>query len=373
MKRTTGTGLWGKNPKATRSKDDPRTRGWSVQELARLTWGDLRHGKDGFDSGDRLIDILIETYHTACVKLFGREPHMDEPVFFDHQHNDVPQFRSPEQIQADMSKDMRAAGAPGHLIHAWEKTGLMLSQFNRRIHTPEQIRDWDKAITEYHEQRRQLMHFDDEKGWFVDNRTIKIWMIIWYPELELRADDYHGLLTNLAKSATNVKEFRRLGLQLDYETNEDGADYFEFWTEDREVAAKVAAELNLVWHRDTDAPDSDFDEDGMGIAMIRATGKARLLLSFAVPLEDPEAAQEHTSEHNTAICALVEEYGWVAPCGTIVVREYEDRPPVIFSLMWITMPEMPEQARLDEFRAEVEATVPALKMFEVGELDPLDF
>ena len=79
---------------------------------------------------------------------FGRDPAPGEPVFFDPDF-DVPTPYDQAKFNRQLLEVMRAAGTPGELIHAYEKTGFMLTEENHHLFSRRDLRAWRKAIRDY--------------------------------------------------------------------------------------------------------------------------------------------------------------------------------------------------------------------------------
>ncbi len=82
---------------------------------------------------------------------FGREPGPDDPVFFD------PTAEQPRPLDEDgealfitMSEmAMRRAGIDPSVIYASRKTGLIVTERNQHLVSPDDQADWIEAIFEY--------------------------------------------------------------------------------------------------------------------------------------------------------------------------------------------------------------------------------
>ena len=57
--------------------------------------------------------------------------------------------RSPDRLRQEMVAIMRAACMPPHLIYAYEKTGLLLSEDGYNTLSPADKAEYDAAIDEY--------------------------------------------------------------------------------------------------------------------------------------------------------------------------------------------------------------------------------
>lgn len=61
---------------------------------------------------------------------------------------------SEEELTATMLEVFRRAGTPGDIVHAFLKTGRLVTQENMHLLSDEELAEWDAAIEEYHSQRR---------------------------------------------------------------------------------------------------------------------------------------------------------------------------------------------------------------------------
>ncbi len=71
----------------------------------------------------------------------GREPGPDDLLFGDLPH--------PEHLEHMMVEEMKAAGIDPAIIHAFEKTGLIVTEENQKLIPEEDLAEWDAAIAEY--------------------------------------------------------------------------------------------------------------------------------------------------------------------------------------------------------------------------------
>jgi hypothetical protein len=73
---------------------------------------------------------------------FGREPGPGAPIFFDLDE---------DKLREDTADAMRAAGVSPALIYAYEETGLIVTQENRRLIPDVELREFDAKVREYYE------------------------------------------------------------------------------------------------------------------------------------------------------------------------------------------------------------------------------
>jgi hypothetical protein len=89
----------------------------------------------------------------AFKKKFGREPGEGDPVFF-NPNSDVPEPYSEDDVYAQALALMQKAGTPPVLIHAFKKTGRMLSKEGLKNLTKAERDEWFAAIDEFESQQR---------------------------------------------------------------------------------------------------------------------------------------------------------------------------------------------------------------------------
>jgi hypothetical protein len=79
---------------------------------------------------------------------FGRDPGPSDPVFFDSEA-DTPRPINLAEANAKILKAMKLAGIPARLIHAYKRTGRIVSEDNKKYLTPEELAEWAGALAEY--------------------------------------------------------------------------------------------------------------------------------------------------------------------------------------------------------------------------------
>lgn len=84
---------------------------------------------------------LLQQQHDRFVETFGREPGSDDPVFFD-----APPF---EHFEHDVVETMKRANMRPEIIHAFQKTGLLVGEDNLDRFTTAQLAEWAAAVDEY--------------------------------------------------------------------------------------------------------------------------------------------------------------------------------------------------------------------------------
>lgn len=90
---------------------------------------------------DDMTDIL-EQQRQRFVEKYGREPGLNDPIFFD-----VPPV---EHVEFQMVKAMKEAGLDPAFIYAFEQTGgLLVTEQNKHLISDKDLEEWDAAIREY--------------------------------------------------------------------------------------------------------------------------------------------------------------------------------------------------------------------------------
>jgi hypothetical protein len=90
---------------------------------------------------------ILEEQRQKFIQKYGREPGPHDPVFFDMPH--------PEQVEHLTVQAMKEAGIDPALIYAYEQTGRLVSEDNRRLLSDADLAEWDAAIEEYEVKRRK--------------------------------------------------------------------------------------------------------------------------------------------------------------------------------------------------------------------------
>ena len=62
---------------------------------------------------------------------------------------------SEEELTAAMLEVFRRAGTPGDIVHAFLKTGRLVTEENKHLLSDEELAEWDAAIEEYYSRRRR--------------------------------------------------------------------------------------------------------------------------------------------------------------------------------------------------------------------------
>jgi integrase len=95
----------------------------------------------------RQVEIL-ERQRAAFRAKFGRDPGPDDPVFFDPKAAD-PRQLDEQSLVATVEAAMRAAGIDAAKIHAYRRTGMLVTSENLGQWSAEDLDDWQAALDEY--------------------------------------------------------------------------------------------------------------------------------------------------------------------------------------------------------------------------------
>lgn len=88
-----------------------------------------------------LLDRQIATFRTK----FGRDPGLDDPVFFDL-NADEPCPLDSEAMERATVEAMAEAGIAPNIIFAYRRTGMIVSESNQDQWSAEDLLEWDAAI-----------------------------------------------------------------------------------------------------------------------------------------------------------------------------------------------------------------------------------
>ncbi len=97
------------------------------------------------DATAALIQEQLEVFRAK----FGRDPEGDEPIFFDP-NCDVPAPLMPEKMEEEMVRAMESSGIAPQLIHAYRRTGRLVTEQNQNLLPAEAMDEWNAAVEEYH-------------------------------------------------------------------------------------------------------------------------------------------------------------------------------------------------------------------------------
>ena len=100
------------------------------------------------------VNEIVQQLRQAFINKHGRKPEPDELLFTDMPHL--------EHLEAMLVGDMKAAGLDPAFIHAFEKTGLLVSEENQHLIPEKDLEEWRSAVEEYrrkHSQRQKPMTY----------------------------------------------------------------------------------------------------------------------------------------------------------------------------------------------------------------------
>jgi hypothetical protein len=95
----------------------------------------------------QMIDIFDEQKERFRQK-FGRDPRPQDPVLFDDDYDD-PRPLSPQKFQRILLDALKEANTRPEIIFAVEKTGFLVTEYNKYRLTPAEYQQWCDAIDEY--------------------------------------------------------------------------------------------------------------------------------------------------------------------------------------------------------------------------------
>ncbi len=106
----------------------------------------------------KMDDQLRQALHQQLERFrqkFGRNPGPNDPVFFDPDA-DQPRQLDPAKTEAQIVAAMQAAGMEPAKIHAFKRTGLIVTADNAKHLSAQNLEDWQIALEEYRalEERR---------------------------------------------------------------------------------------------------------------------------------------------------------------------------------------------------------------------------
>jgi hypothetical protein len=124
--------------------------GWKLKKKERKPATQARDAQYEEVPIDEQTAALIQEQLQAFRAKFGRDPEGDEPVFFDPDC-DVPAPLMPEKMEEETVRAMAAAGIAPEFIHAYHRTGRIVTEDNQDKLSPEAIAEWNAAVEEYFE------------------------------------------------------------------------------------------------------------------------------------------------------------------------------------------------------------------------------
>jgi hypothetical protein len=91
----------------------------------------------------------IERQLEAFRRKFGRDPNDSDPILFDPVA-DQPVPLSEQKYERMMIEAMAEVGISQAMIFAFKRTGRIVTEGNKHLLTPEELREWNDAVDEYH-------------------------------------------------------------------------------------------------------------------------------------------------------------------------------------------------------------------------------
>jgi hypothetical protein len=83
----------------------------------------------------------LEAWRQQFRQRFGRDPEADEAIFFE-----APPL---EQAEQQIVQAMKQADIDPALIHAFEQTGLLVTEDNQHLIAEQDLRAWEAAVADY--------------------------------------------------------------------------------------------------------------------------------------------------------------------------------------------------------------------------------
>ena len=111
--------------------------------------GDME--RTDYDDGTRTLSMspeledAFQEQKKRFIEKFGREPNDDDPIFFDPDA-DTPQSFPEEKFNEELVDVMRKAGIDERYVRAYKKTGLIVTEDNMDLLTPEELEEFEEAM-----------------------------------------------------------------------------------------------------------------------------------------------------------------------------------------------------------------------------------
>ena len=113
-----------------------------IQYLVDNETGDVRQPVPLSGEARDELAAMLAVQRAKFAAKFGREPTPEDPIFFDLDE---------DKLREDTANAMRAAGIQPALIYAYEETGLIVTQENRRLIPEADLREFDAKVREYYD------------------------------------------------------------------------------------------------------------------------------------------------------------------------------------------------------------------------------
>jgi integrase len=91
---------------------------------------------------------ILERQREKFLRKFGREPGPTDPIFFDP-NVDAPRPFDPDGLVATIAAAMERAGIDPAKIHAYRRTGMLVTRENLAQWSSEDLGEWQAALEEY--------------------------------------------------------------------------------------------------------------------------------------------------------------------------------------------------------------------------------
>ncbi len=102
---------------------------------------------------------IIEEQRQKFIEKHGRDFGPNDKLFFD-----MPPL---EHVEHEIVQAMKQAGLDRAMIHAFEKTGLLVTEENEHLLSEKDLAEWESAIDEYEAQQGdEELPEDEENEWF---------------------------------------------------------------------------------------------------------------------------------------------------------------------------------------------------------------
>ena len=111
--------------------------------------GDME--RTDYDDGTRTLSMSSELedafqeQRKLFIEKFGREPNDDDPIFFDPDANTSQPYPE-EKYTEELIEAMRKAGIDERYVRAYKKTGLIVTEDNMDLLTPEELEEFEEAM-----------------------------------------------------------------------------------------------------------------------------------------------------------------------------------------------------------------------------------
>ena len=91
---------------------------------------------------------VLQDQRRKFIEKFGRDPGPQDPIFFDPRANTPQPLKIEKEDELKILALMTQAGIDPALIHAYQKTGRIVTEENKQFLTEEELREWYAAVEE---------------------------------------------------------------------------------------------------------------------------------------------------------------------------------------------------------------------------------